>query len=282
MGRVVQVTAGDPKFNELKVWVCPRFDAAASAFIVGDKSYRATAPKTPTDEYNYICETAPIVLTDGFMHQVEANSKYDMDDPSQAIIIDMAIDCGILAKSRNAFNPASRHVFYIKDDEAEATDSIRNAELVSNALELVFGMTDRERVRFAYYMNQPVRTMTDKQVDAFVKGVAVKDPQSIITAMKNDRWKILSALRKAVHYGVLRIESGIYKMGDNVIGIDEDAAVAFFRDRSNGDLVDQIAARIRDVELSEHPGRVVQPAPALPQESAQVIEPKTSKREARK
>lgn len=246
----VQIVASEPKYKSTRVWVGPYFDEVTQEFIVGGKRYQAETPKLPSKEYSYISNKAPLVLTDTFMRQIQDGDAFDPNDEKSMFIVQMALDRGVLAKNRSEVNE-SQHVFYLKDEQREAVDRSTKADKIFAAMGIVRKMSLKDKTELCFFQGQPARTMSEEMVDAYVKDLAVSDPGMVIGLSKSDNWKVRAFIRRAVVYGVLTQEGPLYKLGTVVIGIDEDAAVAYMLDKANIDTVKQLKARIEDEQADE-------------------------------
>lgn len=247
----MQIAAANETYRRARAWVAPYYDELGNCFIVGGERYSAVAPKNPTKEYSRISEDAPVVLTDSYQRMIQHGDTFDLDDPAQKIIVDMAIDNGVLARNKASVNPSSSHIFYVKDAVAEAKAKSTKADRVYEALGLAKKMSAKDKMAFAFFCNQPARTMNEEMIDAYVKDLCLTNPDRLIDAMGNADWKIRSFLHRAVHYSLVTVEGGLHKIGKDVIGIDEDAAVHFLKDAGNKELVGQLSDRIKQQQAEE-------------------------------
>jgi hypothetical protein len=162
----------------------------------------------------------------------------------------MAFDNNVLAPNKASVNMGT-HLFYLRDDQYEARQTATKADKVFEALGLVREMTPRDKMAFAFFSNQPARTMSEELIDAFVKDLAMRNPDQVIRSMSAGDWKTRAFIHRAIHYGLMTADGGVHKVGADVIGIDEDSAVHFVMDQANRELMNQLQQRMKDEQARE-------------------------------
>jgi hypothetical protein len=249
----VQIFAISTNYRVTGVFVCPHFDEAKQCFVVGDQSFKAEQPRIPTDEFKWTTgPDAPLRLTDAMQFEIRHENIYDMSDPKDALIIGMAKHQGVLADNLESINPGSTHVFYLKDEEEEANVTLKKAGLVREALATIDTWQMKDIRNFCFLMGQPVITMTPAQVTAFVSNMAMQNPKKLLESTANSDWKYRALLKRAVVYNVITLDSaGVYKLGDNVIGVNESAAVHYMMDKANETTAKAILAGVNNAQARE-------------------------------
>ena len=248
----VQIFAISTNYRVTGVFVCPHFDEARQVFVVGDETFKAEQPRVPTDEFKWTTGAdAPMRLTDSMQFELRHENTYDLNDPKDALIIGMAKHQGILANNLESINPGDTHVFYLKDEEEEANVTLKKADRIRQAFAHVDTWTVKDMRNFCFLMGQPVISMSPAQVQAFVTDTALKNPARLLESTANASWKYRALLKRAVVYNVLKVDSGVYKLGENVIGVTEDAAVHYIMDAANEATAKAINECVKNAQSKE-------------------------------
>lgn len=237
----------DSAFRNTPVFTVPYFDEMTRSFVVGGKSYPAKGERGERGEYVWQAETGtPLVFQntmEGFA--IKHGDEFDPEDKMQALILQCGIDDGYIARTREEYNP-SQHRFFIQDEEAEAVSSVKKADSILRALQLIGEMTAAEQRHLAIYFGENVLLMSENQINASVKGRGMSDPSSVIEAVSDrKRYKLDVFLQLLVSHRILRINAGNYFDGNNNPFGDIDAVRSYLTDKKNAAIVQGWTAALR-------------------------------------
>lgn len=261
----IRLMATQPKFERAPVYLSPYFSLPDSAFIVGGVKYKAQLRHDPKEGPEYFSDsttdpTTPFRITDGEQIRFEFGDTFDRSTPRGKFLIALLLDSSLVAKNRASINPDS-HRYYLKDEESEAVAEISKADLLLEALILLKGKTPKELQQFCYYMGQPAGTMTQTMIDAYCKQTATTNPKLILDIFSTKGWGAKSLINQFVQHGLMSSSGRAYKLGNEVIAVDEDSAIAWVRDKKNEDQVKMMIARLK-TKSGEDPVEVEEPAQA--------------------
>lgn len=242
--KLVQIVAIAPSFRDQRIRVGPYFDDSRKAFILGNKTIPAkfVEDKKRGDRYVSIDHDILLDSTEDYLFQHE--DTFDVSDRVQAVQLQALKDSGMLAPNRESINQGAGHRFYLMDEEEEAKKTSTKADKAFEVMGRLREMTPVQKRDLAFLLKQPASRMSEERIEAYLKDLSLQDPGMLLRHLENKYWRVLAFINKAVHHGVLTVSAGVIKLGDNVIGINEDAAVQFLTNKKNETLVLQIQEQV--------------------------------------
>ena len=190
------------------------------------------------------------------IHWSEPESKYtikdgtvfDLNDPVQKITWDWVkhAPCIAMSEEECQFTPGAEFYVYLENKEAEK--SVTKRELKVKAMQLVM---DDNSVNY----NMRVKLLginMDGESQIVLKDYlleqAEKDFKKVIDIYESHDVSARILLMKAKEKNVVTIGAGgIYRYGNNVLGMTENSAVSWLTDRENKHLVEVLEPRSFDV-----------------------------------
>lgn len=235
--KTVTISAINPKAIPSAAYITPIFDRNLGGFPVGDNLYKATAVRDRNGETTHFESVdAPLPLNTSVARPYKHGQQFDRDDPRDELQLQMLIDQGILCPDGDRANP-QQHRFFMKDRMSEAKRQVDRGTLMSRALNAVNNLTDDEKLNVAFVEKQPVRTMSQLEIQGFVFSLVQTNPQRIIDLVEDKSFKARAFIQKLVAYGIITINSSGVKYGSDVIALDEDNAVAWMSHIDNKEKV---------------------------------------------
>ena len=243
---VVTIYNVKPTFGDVPIYVSPfveraRHDgpnAGRMVFKIGGKEYPAVEIRNRENEIMaYESEPgAPIALRTDRAFAYSSGDKFDRSDPKDMLLLNMMMEQGFMPKEDEQVNP-SQHRFFLKDKYAEAKFERDTGQLVLAALKAVSEMTESDMRAVAFVQQQDVRSMSRLQIEGYVYGLAKNSPKRIVQLTNERTFKVRAMLNQFINYDILtRTPAGI-KRGNEVIALDEDAAVSWLMARDNNAMV---------------------------------------------
>lgn len=245
----VTIVATDRKYEEAPCFCAPYFDRRRQVFIIGKKEYKSEATRPDRGPVYHTSVGTPIVLTNNSDYdqiQLNAGMILDRDSPADMFRMEIYLASGYVAENKQAVNP-DKHRFYLQDPLAEAESSSLLADRVFEALTFVKSLSASGKADVAFYLKQPVMSMSEVQVESYLKGLATNRPNDILQVEQKDKrlFAVLAFIQKLVQAGILQNEGGQYKYGDDLIGIDETATCRYMMMPSNNAKVKQFAQKLK-------------------------------------
>src|SRR5690606_17275128 len=108
-------------------------------------------------------------------------------------------------------------------------------------------MTDVYKSKISYIMKQPLNRMTDVEVSSYIYGLASGDPDKIIRIWNDDSMKTRAFIQRLIQAGILTSGASGIKHGSDVIGLDEDSAVLWMKDKANNERVQMFRNRLKEL-----------------------------------
>lgn len=268
----IQILATETRFERAPIYAPATFNEITKEFVIGTKRYKATLEKRDMRNGgdHWVCEESdimPLRLVNDEEFAFEHGSKYDPSAERDKLLIQIAKDSGYIASDKQSINP-SVHRMYIRDEVAESTRVVQKGKRVHQALTKVYALTAQEQADFAFFMQKPVRGLTEEQINAYCVEVAMEKPDIVLKNLTDNDWKLRAFLEKCVQFGLIVQVGPSYKYGAEVIGMDQDTAIAYFKRKENKELARLLAGKLKELGA---------PMPGTPQvtEAAQETPEKT-------
>lgn len=263
----IQLKAIKPDYEKAPTMVCPFYDTIKNEFHVGKNRYKATERQNAkNDEPRWVTgDDCPFRLSDNMLGiRLEHNMELDPSNPVDALILQVARDSGMVAENMQSVNTGGSHRLYIVDAAADAKAAVTLADKAFEALTKAQSMSQADKRDLAFYMRQPVKTMDPFMIDGYVKSLAMRDPDAVISSLAGKDYKVRAMLQRFIQYNLLTNEGGQIKNGVHVIGVDEDGAVHFLMDKNNRTFVEQLYQKLGEEEAR---GGVVK-EPVVPEQNS--------------
>jgi hypothetical protein len=241
----VTIQSVNPKSIDAPTYVTPFFDHQTQNFEIGKDKFKGVAVKDHKGEtVSHECLTAPLPLNTTVGRPFKHGDTFDMDDPRDALLIQMLLDQGFLCPDGERPNP-SQHRFFMHNRITTAQRQVDRGTRQSEALQLVSTMKSEDRYNIAFLEKQPVRQMSLVEVDGFVYNLASTSPDRVIALHKDGAFKVRAFIEKLFAYDILKREAGGgAKYGNDVLGLSEDTVVAWMNDKANRELVQMFRAEL--------------------------------------
>lgn len=241
-----KLRAVEKRFERTPTYVAPYFDENQRLFYVGNQSYKSREVNGPNGYRYYEAVGTPMPITN--IDQVPISSGIIISDAAGEFLLQMAKDRGYIASSKSEFNTAAKHRFYVVDEASEARDVAKRADMVLQALELLKGMTAKDLMDLALYLQLPVQEQPQVVVEARIKELVLRDPGAVLEAKNNRGFKAGALIEQAVNAGIIVLEGGRYSYGKMEIGTDRSTAIQYLMLPANNGLVREIINRLAVVE----------------------------------
>jgi DNA primase catalytic subunit len=150
----------------------------------------------------------------------------------------------VVASSKDKIKPGI-HRFYIEDKEAEAKADITKVELEYEAMTKVKSLSMEEMVDFGRICGLRVKDLSKSVIEAELLRKAQKEPNLVLSLYKDPQRKHKVFLRKLIDKDIVKIENGMYKYGDEILGSNETAAIDFLKDSGNSKLITEFSKMIQ-------------------------------------
>lgn len=277
-----QLVSIDVKYERAAVYVQPFFDQRKRVFVVGGKEYAAirredgvkkeayyesiVGPNRTPDPKTGIIPETPMILSDRESIPVRHAEIFSGEEGD--MLLQIAMDCGYVAKTQEAAAGLATARLYIRDDAAEARKTGKLASQVFEALGKLKDLTMPEKRDLAWALRKPVNTMSDTVLEGVINSMAMKQPDLLLATLDNRNFKLVAFLQQCVAHGLIVQQSGTYRFGGEVIGMDEAATVAFLDQKKNRAVKDQLVMELQ----KRQSGQVGTPTAQLRRLDASTVE----------
>lgn len=241
-----KITAIKDSYRRAPVFASPYFDEATNHFLVGNDKYPAKHETHPKEGNLWVAMIHGLRVTDQTEYRYEDGMEFD-NTPQMQFKLQVLKDQKWVADNLQSINPSSEQRFYIVDETADAIAIVKKADSVFEALTIIKQLSASDKMNFCFFMGQPARVMSEEQHDAYVRNMALTQPDEVLKRLAEGDWKIRAWIAKLVHYGILNSEGGQYKYNSNVLGIDLDAMTAFVKNKKeNGLICSQLSDMLKE------------------------------------
>ncbi len=246
-----KILTNDKRFKETPVFLIPHFDEISRSFRVGEEVFEASGQRGERGEYVFEAKVPGSSLV--FSNTMEGfpfrhGDGFDPDDRTSQLLLQIGVDEGIIARSRTEFNP-SIHRFYIHDEDQEASEVITKADSIAEALQFIGSGNAKDHRDLAAYFGENVTLMSERQINAFVKNMAMTNPSQVISASKSNMFKAQVFLNKLVAHRIITERAGLYFHGseqNQPLG-DKDAVMTFMKNGKNNVIVTAWFEKLRQL-----------------------------------
>lgn len=171
----------------------------------------------------------------------------DLSDPVDEIDWAWIKENKEIATSEEEANNNPQALFYVYEPDREIDATLEKSDLEYEAMKLIKESTAAKRREFCMYLGMDVDGFRDKDVEEYlVTTVKAKNGPPRILAIRNDRnfKEKLFLFRLLKSRTVTKDKNGIYKYGDILIGLNQDAAIMWLNDTKNRDIVGKLYSKL--------------------------------------
>ena len=254
MGNIVTIVAVDKKYNRTPIFVGPRLEEPSKDLLAGTRRFktkRTTEANGKGTLYVAIHEVlpdgkkgeVPMELDDSSQFPFRHGEKFDLDDKGHILLLDMLKASEFYVDDKSKWNPATMQRITIEDPVRESKKISTKADRVFEALEHIRNMTATDKADVAFYLHQPANVLSEVQIEAYLKQVAMDTPDLINNAWSVENFKYRVLLRRAVAAGLLRLDGVAVRLAGSdgvVIGADEEGAIHYLRQPGNDGFVNEL------------------------------------------
>lgn len=183
------------------------------------------------------------------IHWAEPQSKFtlkdgttfDLNDEVQKITWDWVKHCPCIAETYEdcQFTPGAEFYIYLENKEAEK--NVSRKELKVKALTLIMEDNSVNYGLRSKLLGVDMDGEKPVVIKEFLMDEAEKDPSRVIAIYESHDVSLRILLMKAKEKGIITIDpSGIYRYGNNVLGMAESSAIGWLQDRGNKHLVEML------------------------------------------
>lgn len=255
-----QLLATDVKYERAAVYAAAYFDPRKRVFVVGGKEYAATprtdgvkkeefyesvmGPNRTPDKISGVIPETPMILST--RESIPFRHAEIFTGEEGEMTLQIAMDCGYVAKTKEAAEGIATARFYIRDDAAEAKKTGKLANQVRQVLNMLQDMTIGDKRDLAWALRKPVNTMTDAVLEGVINNMALKQPDVVLSTLNNRTYKVSAFIQQCVAHGLIIQQSGTYRFGGEVIGMDEATTVKYLEEKKNRTVKEQLLAELRE------------------------------------
>ena len=244
----VRLVGISSKYHTAPAFVCPRFDAVMGTFTVGDKVYKGEKiSKHGEEPALYAAIGTPINVTNVESFRIAHLQNFNLDNPADEFILEMAKHSGFVALNKKDINPGSEHRYYIEDKDQEAVQTISKAAKIRKALDHISSISAEKMEDVCRLLGLYIKGMSKTQAQAGLEQRAMDKPDDILSVFQDKDKEVKVFLKKLVDEAIVTITDRKYYHGKELLGISEDFAIEFLKDTNNRDLVGQLNKQLKGI-----------------------------------
>lgn len=235
MSNRVRIVAIKNDFHKAPYYIAPKMDPIKKQYITGQEHLSKEER-----------EALPFKIDEDTSLPVNHLQMFDLENETDKIIFDFIKLDKAIAKSKKDVNPEV-HRFYIEDKEEEAKEKISKTSKLKKALKFVDGLGLEELIDLGRVLGIGGAKSSNLEIQSAIEDLCVTKPQQIINVFDDPDRKYKMFLSKLVDGHILvKIDGGTYKYGDEVIGVNEQYAIEYLRNKENNPVVTQWAKLLKE------------------------------------
>lgn len=200
-----------------------------------------------------------VLFPKNHVFEIEDGTQFDLDDPWGKAAWECVKHSPLIAKSRNEKDAKGNLVIdggkgvglgqykarygvaelYIENPGAESTTRINKKQLIHKAESYIFNddKGSQGRLLKARLLGRDMKNAPDNEVTEHLLEIASKNPQKIIDVYTGTDTTLRLLFMDAKDRHVIIIKNKVYMYNDIVLGVSDDAVIAFLNNPKNQKLV---------------------------------------------
>lgn len=171
---------------------------------------------------------------------IEDGSTFDLSDETDKTDWEWIKVLPEIVESREKAHEEPRALFYIEDLDRDIQVRIKKADLIFQALKLVSESSDFKKNEICRLMGQDTRYFRPIDVEEYLKERAMNNPAELIQKYNDRYYKVRLFLYRLLDAKIIKKDgNNIYKYGEIILGVNEDAALHWLSDSNNAQFVRQ-------------------------------------------
>lgn len=135
--------------------------------------------------------------------------------------------------------------YYIEDRVKEATGRVDKRKKALVAENLITKMNLKEKRDMAYALGERISYFSEAELEDFLFTRAGEDPTTFMSRFNDPNKKQRIMLQRLIEAGIFTVGTNQeIKYGDDLIGLDEDLALAWFNNTRNAAAITQLQTKI--------------------------------------
>lgn len=233
-----RIIATDRQYQQSPFYISATFDPDRKIYITGQEF--------KDEEEKKKCA---LVIDPEESYQIKHLQVFDTDSPVDVELLKLIrTKTQDIASSKNEAIPGV-HRFYLENKEDEAKDTISKIEMKLEAFKRIKGLSLDEMVDHSRLVGLHVKNLSKTQVEAGLLNFCENSPEVVLDMFKDNDKDVKIFFKKLVDKGILNFKKGKYVYNEEVIGINEDYAIQYLKDKKNISVVEQWRDKIDKQEL---------------------------------
>lgn len=202
-----------------------------------------------------------VLIPENRVFEIQDGIQFDLEDPYQKAEWECIRYAPIIAPSRDARDSHGNLLIdgeiaegktnarygiaelYVEAPGVEVTKKVNRTKQIFDAQSYIFNDTKgaEGRVLKARLLGKNMRNAPDSEVTEYLLNIASKDPKRIIDLYTGTDMSLRLLLIEARERHVIVVKNKVYVYGDDIVlGISDDAVIAFLKDPKNAKLLELI------------------------------------------
>jgi hypothetical protein len=205
--------------------------------------------------------------------RLEEGTEFNLNDPIDKLNWQWVKHSPRIASSFEDAQRSKVALFYVHVEEDEAQTRVETSNLLYKAMQFVMEDDSTNYIDMARLMGVDMRGSSPIVVKEYLLTEAKANPQRVVDAYTSNTVSLQLLFYKGLDAGLIKSINGVYKYGNQILGVSIDASVAFMQAAGNASLVEQLELEINP-EAAAKKVKTVDPA----EEKPKTIKTTSSKR----
>lgn len=251
---IVRILASSETYRRAPYYFTPHQDDKTKKWLTGqDINWK---PGTVDGVKRYILATeedekkakqVALTIDPNESYMVKHGMQFNLDVPADAILLEfLKTYDGIIATKKSDLVPG-RHRYYIENPDEEAKETISKVEAEYNAMTEIKKMSLEEMQAFARVIGVgKVGSLSKIQVEAALFERCKLQPAYVMSVMQDPNRKVKAFLKLLIEKNIIRLFAGKYMYNNEILGLNEQAVIDFFKAKENTNLVSEFQRLIKE------------------------------------
>lgn len=164
----------------------------------------------------------------------------DLNDPIDKIDWQWIRQCKEIAESLDDAQHSQAALFYVEDIDGEIIEKIRTSDLKFEAMKYVKESSEVRKSEIARLLGKDSRYLRPIDIHNYLMDEAEHKPKVIINAYRDKDAKTKLFLLTLKQKKIVKVDNnGFIRYNEEMLGVNEDAAIQWLKDPKNSDFIKQ-------------------------------------------
>ena len=183
--------------------------------------------------------------------RLEEGTEFNLNDPIDKLNWQWVKHSPRIAASFEAAQRSKVALFYVHVEEDEAKANVETTNLLFEALQFVMKDDPTNYIDRARLLGVDMKGSAPLVVKDYLLSEAKREPKKVVEAYTSNTVSLQLLFYKGLDANFITSDNGVYKYGQQILGVSIDASVAFMQAPGNSSLVEQLELEVNPVVASK-------------------------------